>query len=283
MAPMKQYPYDPSKVAPIIFAVLYSISAIVTTVQYFWWRCWYWLPMVVASLMEAGGYISRSYSSYHEYNAGSFDVQYLLLFLAPTVMAVACYMTLSRIITRACRLKCINMRTLWVTPRYMTPIFVTCDILALVIQLIGGVCAISKTSSTIRIGYNIAKAGLLVQIVSFGIFIVISLRFHFISRNPTIVPLAHRWTTLLLCINVSCMFIFARSVYRLVEFCQGADGYLNLHEWNSYVFDATIILPAAVIFNIVHPAKYMTNTYGKQSTPAQSAASEDGLVLERRF
>ncbi|KAB8229627.1 hypothetical protein ETB97_012075 [Aspergillus alliaceus] len=283
MSPMKQYPYDPSKAAAIVFAVLYGISAMVTIIEYFWWRCWYWLPMVVASLMEATGYISRSYSAYHEYDEGSFDAQYLLVFLAPTVMAAACYMSMSRIIMHACRPEYINMRTLWVTPRFMTPIFVTCDILALVIQLIGGVCAISKTPSTIRLGYNIAKAGLIVQIVSFGFFIIISIRFHFISRNSAIVRSETSWRQLLLCINVSCILIFARSVYRLVEFGQGDHGYLNLHEWNYYVFEAAIIVPAVAIFNVVHPAKYLMNTHWKHSKSARSAVSEEELTLEQRF
>ncbi|KAE8349946.1 RTA1 like protein-domain-containing protein [Aspergillus coremiiformis] len=283
MAPIKQYPYDPSRVAAVVFAALYGITAVVTTIQYFWWRCWYWLPMLVASLMEAIGYIARSYSAYHEYDEGSFDTQYLLVFLAPTVMAAACYMTMGRIILHACHPRYINKRTLWVTPRFMTPIFVTFDILAIVVQLIGGILSISTTPSSVKLGYNIAKAGLVVQLVSFGLFIVLSMRFHFISRNPTMVTSDPRWKRLLLCLNIACLLIFARSLYRLVEFSEGSDGYLNLHEWNYYVFEAALIVPAVAIFNVCHPARYLPNTSWRQAKPAQSITSEEiDLEMEQR-
>ncbi|KAE8154591.1 RTA1 like protein-domain-containing protein [Aspergillus avenaceus] len=274
MAETKQYPYDPDQSVPIFFAVVFGISAILTTFQYFWKRCWYWFPMVIAALMEAIGYICRSYSAHHQYNEGSFDAQYLLIFLGPTVMAAACYMTLSRIILHATRPEHITRRTLWITPRFMTPIFVTCDIIAIIIQLIGGVCAISHTESTVKLGYNIAKAGLVVQLVTFGFFTVLSFRFFFTTRDSSIVFSDDRWRRLLVVVNFACVLIFVRSVYRLIEFCEGDDGYLNAHEWNYYVFEAAVIVPAVAVFNIVHPADYLQNVRWRHVKNRPSIGSE---------
>ncbi|KAB8068671.1 hypothetical protein BDV29DRAFT_162171 [Aspergillus leporis] len=101
------------------------------------------------------------------------------------------------------------------------------------------------------------------------------MRFHFISRESTIVSSDLQWRRLLLVVNMACVLIFTRSVYRLAEFAEGDYGYLNTHEWNYYVFKAAIIVPAVAIFNVVHPKKYLTNTHWRQAKPRPSAASDE--------
>ncbi|KAN0096718.1 hypothetical protein V8E51_015523 [Hyaloscypha variabilis] len=44
--------YDPSVAAAAVFAVLYTIACAVTVFQYFWFKCWFWIFMVIASLSE---------------------------------------------------------------------------------------------------------------------------------------------------------------------------------------------------------------------------------------
>jgi membrane protein YdbS with pleckstrin-like domain len=44
------YQYDPSSAAAIIFAVLYAIVTLTTVFQFFRYRAWAWLSMVVASI-----------------------------------------------------------------------------------------------------------------------------------------------------------------------------------------------------------------------------------------
>ena len=51
--------YAPSKPAAYIFAVLYTIPAAYTVYQYISLRCWFWIFMVIAAVMEAVGYIGR--------------------------------------------------------------------------------------------------------------------------------------------------------------------------------------------------------------------------------
>lgn len=48
-----------------------------------------------------------------------------------------------------------------------------------------------------------------------------------------------------------------RSIYRLVEFAQGIDGYTFTHEWVFYVLEAGPMLPAIAVFCFFHPAKYL--------------------------
>lgn len=46
-----------------------------------------------------------------------------------------------------------------------------------------------------------------------------------------------------------------RTIYRLINFLEGPQGYLNTHEWSLYVFDALAMLPSMAIFVYWHPGK----------------------------
>ena len=61
------------------------------------------------------------------------------------------------------------------------------------------------------------------------------------------------WKHLLYMIYIVSVLIFGRSVFRVVEFIQGADGYSMVHEWTLYVFDAVPMFFVAVIFCFWHP------------------------------
>ena len=51
------------------------------------------------------------------------------------------------------------------------------------------------------------------------------------------------------------VLIMVRSIFRVVEYIQGYDGYLLQHEWYLYVFDAVLMLAVMVLFNVVHPSE----------------------------
>jgi len=125
--------------------------------------------------------------------------------------------------------------------------------------------ATSNTASTIKTGFNVLKIGLGVQIAAFGFFLIISFRFHIVSRSFRDEWPDNRWIAMLWAINAGSCMIFLRSIYRMVEFSTGFNGYLNTHEWNFYVFDSSVILVAFAIYNVWHPAQYLTNVGWKQT------------------
>lgn len=49
------------------------------------------------------------------------------------------------------------------------------------------------------------------------------------------------------------VLIIIRSVYRVVEYCLGTDGYLLRSEWSLYAFDAAPMLVVAVLFGWWYP------------------------------
>jgi hypothetical protein len=57
-------------------------------------------------------------------------------------------------------------------------------------------------------------------------------------------------------------FITVRIIFRLIEYSHGINSSIPNHEVFMYVFDSTPMLFATLLFNIVHPGKYMP---GKES------------------
>lgn len=46
-----------------------------------------------------------------------------------------------------------------------------------------------------------------------------------------------------------------QSLFRVVEYIEGNDGYLLRHEYYLYIFDAMLMFCVMVLFNVVHPSE----------------------------
>jgi hypothetical protein len=51
------------------------------------------------------------------------------------------------------------------------------------------------------------------------------------------------------------VLILARSIFRVVAFIQGFDGYLIGHEVYIYIFDAVLMFIAMICMNWIHPSE----------------------------
>ncbi|KAJ5753446.1 ZIP metal ion transporter [Penicillium nucicola] len=278
---LSYYHYNPSLAVSIVAAVLYSIAFILTLVQWIRYKAWVWSVMVVAAAMEAVGYIARCVSVQHVTDRSIYALQLCLVILAPVLMAACCYILFSRILILIVPPAARTLKLCWVPPRWITPIFVGFDIIALFLQLIGAVMISSVDSTDINAqdkldrGKHIAQAGVIIQLAAFGLFAVAAVRFNFTSKRfakslsdryedfgdkeyliDGIAKNKH-WPALLRVVNLTTILILVRSVYRLVEFTEGNTGYLNTHEWPLYVFDALVIYPCVALFVYWHPARYL--------------------------
>ncbi|TGO80691.1 hypothetical protein BELL_0002g00130 [Botrytis elliptica] len=286
---LSHYNYDPSFSAALAVGVLYSLAFFVTFFQWLRYNAGAWAIMVVAAAMEGAGYIIRAISSKHVAEKSIYVAQTALIVLSPVLMAAACYIIFGRIIYHVVPKEARTTKLLWIPPRFITLIFVVCDILALLLQLIGVVRIISiditsaDAQSKLSKGKNIALAGLAIQMACFGLFSIIAIRFNLTSRRFTsefqrriTLPndseskdekyvmidraekkLKPNWQALLHVVNITCVLILIRSVFRMVDFALGRTGYTEEHEWCVYVFDALPIFPCVALFNYWHPAKYL--------------------------
>jgi hypothetical protein len=126
----------------------------------------------------------------------------------------------------------------------------------------GGMLATAKTKSNVDLGNNMIVAGLFVQILFFGFFIFVSFVFHFrMLKTPlhavgdTRVP----WTRYMKVLYFASTLVMIRSIYRVAEYIQGSDGYLQSNEAFIYIFDATLMLICCLLFNFFHPSNILSS------------------------
>ncbi|WYZ43507.1 hypothetical protein EsH8_VI_001206 [Colletotrichum jinshuiense] len=140
---------------------------------------------------------------------------------------------------------------------WMTKLFVTGDILSFVLQGGGGGYQASGTLEALESGAKVIIAGLFVQLVCFGFFIVVAVKFHLsvnttpTGRSSSGIP----WRKHMMALYLGSFLIMVRSIFRVVEYLQGFDGYLLKHEAYLYVFDALLMVLVMVLFNWIHPSE----------------------------
>jgi len=116
----------------------------------------------------------------------------------------------------------------------------------------------AKSASDQERGQNIIIVGLIVQIIFFGFFVIVSMIFHRrITQSPTTASLNTllNWQRYLWVLYVASILIMVRCVYRVIEYIQGQEGPLMSYEAFAYVFDALLMFLVIVLFAIFHPSQ----------------------------
>ncbi|KAK6837333.1 hypothetical protein RU639_001541 [Aspergillus parasiticus] len=248
------YTYKPSVAASIIFTFVFGISAGLHVWQAFVkTKAWFFTAFMVGSFMMTFGYASRTASAKDPRSLGPYISQSLLILLPPSLYAATIYMCYGRIV------RCTQRPELSIiAPAKVTKLFVIGDVLAFLLQCSGGgMMAISSMNS---IGEKVLVFGLVVQLLFFGFFLHVSVRFALRMRsNPASVP-SGPWKTLLYILYVMAALIIFRCVYRIVEFVQGHDGYLVSHEVYMYLFDTLPMLLVQLIFHKWRPYNMLYTT-----------------------
>lgn len=139
---------------------------------------------------------------------------------------------------------------------WLTKIFVTGDVLSFFVQGAGGGIWATATNSSdpttaIKSGQNIILGGLFLQILMFGLFVVVAFIFHArLKRSPTarVYTYGIIWEpTMFMLEGVSALILF-RNIFRVLEYIQGRDGYLLSREWSTYICDASPMAMGMIIF-----------------------------------
>lgn len=128
------------------------------------------------------------------------------------------------------------------------------------------------------VGEDVLIAGLFVQLVFFGFFILVAGLYHRRLRtNPT--PRSEnpeiRWGHYLTTLYFTSALILIRSVFRVIEYIMGNDGYLLRNEVFLYIFDAALMFSVLVWLNWFHPSEIGLLIRGDK-------AVSNGLRLVRR-
>ncbi|KAJ5514109.1 hypothetical protein N7463_003661 [Penicillium fimorum] len=200
---------------------------------------------------------------------GPYIIANMFILLGPTLFAATIYMTLGRVIRRVHgeHLSVIRISRL-------TKTFVWGDVLSFIVQ--------GNSSSLSVLGYpQWAKvcviAGLAIQLISFSIFWVTAIVFaKRLRRTPTPECLKPGipWQRSLDMLYAVSALILARSIFRIIEYVMGNDGYPLMHEWTLYAFDSLPMAVVMVIFFIWYPSQMSLDADPERSIPLAHSYSE---------
>ncbi|KAL8830686.1 MAG: hypothetical protein Q9191_001291 [Dirinaria sp. TL-2023a] len=235
------YGYKPNTAAGIVFVVVFFITFLTHCVQTVVKRKWWYSLFAVGAL----GMISMDTSS-------------------PCFFSAAIYYVLGQLI------RLWGPRYSPLSPRLYLIIFASFDLLSIIIQAVGGGTA-SKASaaeppqSTLT-GTHEMMAGIIIQLVSMSVFAIL---FLWVIWSARAVPKDSKTQLLLVTTSVSAACIIIRNFYRAIELSQGWKGYLITHEVYFCVLDGALMVIAAVVFNLVHPAWRLPAAGGPESSVEQ--------------
>ncbi|CAD6622197.1 HN1_G0002580.mRNA.1.CDS.1 [Saccharomyces cerevisiae] len=274
------YHYTPSKAAAIVFVVLFILMTVIYAVQTLYaarrsskilkynpfessdnkvdivedgeykqlkitHTVYAFIPFFIGCIMEIVGYIGRALSSSNPEKITPYIIQSILLLVAPALIAATIYMIFGRLLHV---MRCESL--MLVSARFGTTFFVVGDVISFFLQAAGG-GLMSKEGST-KIGSGIITAGLFVQVIFFGFFIINEIRFTMAvkKRCSFYEYVSRKWIFVNATLLLSSVLILLRSIVRIIEFIQGFNGYIISHEYFIYVFDAVPMLLVIIAFSV---------------------------------
>lgn len=185
-------------------------------------------------------------------------------------------------------------------------VFVTCDVISLVVQVsgflpkrlfsraglscntsrsclcdtnadaqaVGG--AIASQASGQRkdpqLGTNVMITGVIFQLVSMTIFAGIAIDF---TRRSSRVSTQPGCTTVMAALFISLIAIYVRSIFRTIELAEGWTGYLMLHERYFIALDGSLMVLAVGVFLFFDPARIIPKGSGSSSRRSMGSKTSE--------
>ncbi|KAH7322439.1 RTA1 like protein-domain-containing protein [Stachybotrys elegans] len=242
--------YVPQIWASAIFLVAFTIPTGLHIWRMIKTRTWFCLAFVIGGIFELSGYALRAIA----YNNTGMILPYaffaMATLLAPALFAASIYMTLSRLL-HSSGLQAV----LFIRKKWLTSVFVGGDVVSFVVQ--GGGCGlmVMRDMRLARIGEDIVVAGLAIQIIMLAFFIAITVIPHRSLRQASGHKRTEQGFLMLYAVSI---LILVRSIFRLIEFIQGREGYLLQNEWPTLVFDGALMAITMVVFFFLHPSSFIS-------------------------
>ncbi|PYH41652.1 RTA1 domain-containing protein [Aspergillus saccharolyticus JOP 1030-1] len=252
------YRYTPSIAAAVVFTGVFCVLAILHLYRIIRHRTIFFIPFLIGLIFEAAGYIARIFSHFDTHALGPYITQTMLILVAPPLFAASIYMTLGRLIVQLDAESASLIRVQW-----LTKIFVVGDVISFLLQCGGGGYMAAGTQAAMTSGEHIVIAGLAIQLLFFGFFVLVVSLFHLrvcAAANPVMGRSQSgrvSWRGLMWALYLACALILVRSVFRVVEFVQGNDGFIMHREYLLYIFDALLMAATGLVLGFVFPGSFL--------------------------
>ncbi|KAF9003011.1 RTA1 like protein-domain-containing protein [Cyathus striatus] len=258
------YHYIPSEGVAITFIVLFSLSTIIHLGQSAKYRVWWLLPTVcLCGVLEIIGWSARLWSSFTPAAKTPFEMQITATILGPTPFLAVNFIILGKIIER------LGVQYSRLKPQWYAGIFLTCDIISLVVQGVGGGIAASAfgRNQDPTNGGHIMLGGIAFQFLTISVFFLCATEFFLrylkdwpvrevasTSQEDVKIPVKPPMTLKLKVMSaglaLSTLFLFIRAVYRTIELSDGWNGRIISTQVLFNVLDGGMITLAMYSLNL---------------------------------
>ncbi|EIT80128.1 hypothetical protein AO1008_08105 [Aspergillus oryzae 100-8] len=273
------YFYNPSLAASILFTILYTIPllyhtylSLIAPYTGHQKKVPYFIPIAIGAATEVAAYAIRAASVHQQDNIGLYATSSSLIVIAPVLVCASLYILIGRLIrssagggraTSSSDTETKEPVQLFgrFSPSWIPRVFVTSDVVSFLTQAAGSGIASSNdwTGKEKDVGVGVLIAGLVLQLVTFGFFLVVVVWF---DRSFASGEVEEGVRSVLRGIYIAGFFIMVRLIYRVVEFCMGMDTYTWTHEWPLYVLEAVPMLIAMMVLGWYHPARWLPAGFG---------------------
>jgi hypothetical protein len=294
------YGYDASLPAAILFSVLNSIL-LGNHAYLSLWRPWrlcgpnrspptnkhrHTICLFVAALFATVGYTTRCSSISSPDSIGLYATSGSYIVLSPIFICAALYWQLKHLVILLLP-PGPRQKVLGLGPRWLGRVFITSDVLSFLTQGAGsGIASAGNWEGTEKeIGEGVLIGGLALQLATFTVYLgFLGVVLKRVGRNKgpgtsrevkkvlvgmgvasVLVQVSTLWLFMLLDVGgtakVDANAGQIRTLFRLVEFALGIDGYPFQHEWCLYVFESAPMVIALTALAWWHPVIYLQ---GKQ-------------------
>lgn len=195
------------------------------------------------------GYVFRCFSARIDpYRVYFFVVQYFFIVVAPVFFAAAIYTVLSLLINATGR------EFAPLKPRLILWIFITCDVVATVVQILGAalIGASASNGKDTTTPNNILLGGLVFQAFTFLVFIILFVSFVVKARRVVFRAVSKAFY---ISFALAVVLFYLRVCFRLAETAEGLYGYLNTHEVFFGTLEFMPVVLATWLLAIWYPAR----------------------------
>lgn len=235
---------------------------------------------------EALGYVGRIMLNDDPFDSVGFQIQICCLIISPAFISAGIYVTLKHVV--------INFGEEWsrLRPSWYTYIFITADLLSLVLQGAGGGIAATADSGSemLDIGTDLMIAGVVFQVVAlavFGYFLAeYTLRTYRRRDRLSAESMELYHNTKFRCymgaVMLAYLTIFTRCVYRIPELTGGWRSELMREEMEFIILEGVMIVIAVAVMTVFHPGycfPALSNAVGKNDRMLKAKSMESDVEM----
>ncbi|KII88204.1 hypothetical protein PLICRDRAFT_110372 [Plicaturopsis crispa FD-325 SS-3] len=252
-----QITYQPNLIGNGIFLGVFGLAFFLQLFLGTWKRTWgYMVGLLLGLALEIVGYVARIQLHNNPFSSDAFLMYIICLTIGPAFLSGAIYLCLARIVVLY------GEELSRIRPRTYTITFIFFDIVALVLQALGGgMLSGTETEAAAKTASNIMIAGLSAQVGSLTLFMILAADFAIrvvrskSDRDNKYASLTRslQFKGFLMALAFAVVCIFVRSCFRVAELKEGFSGALANDEITFMILEGTMISLAVIALTVFHP------------------------------